>query len=700
MDFEEDRTNRQGAIAKAQTKNTKQLSCQEVIDKIEKECVKFLDRQKMINRIVKKYTEPKQPSDKSQSVGRRIQMAEMMEEHIKSFDYQEIINEVKTQVIAEIKKRQNEVFDYENIKSYMRDKAQLKVEEIIAATVEEQNSKLHDKIDEQKVELSKQDVCNKVGDLSQKLSDCTKILDFKKEKKQSSKEEKRLFMMAKGKTEKDIILEAKDTILKMIDLYQEHSDALQKYKLRSSVFHIINSNIASEPQWEEFIVDNFSKIIQFGFKNEEPATGLIELVEKVSKINKKLQSKDNSETNYQYILDQNKEIYNQLEKLKTKCGEKEELYKNFYIFIDFIYNSQKKKEEQYREKELQAEKATRELLEEESKETGAKPKQPQQKKKKKKRSKSSSNNRAIISDKEISKPGVQNSKEEVEEIDKEVKELRKNLKELRELLLHNKNSKEPSDRELKEFIESKINQAIENYEQSSKIGASNIDDKKIKNLYVIKYDFHLYYVMYNIENYNEKYGKTIEQTKDNFGTKEFSPKDNKNITSHLIDIALIVRDVDTDLKEALLVLDKMTYLIYKDYNQQDDEIWLEMTSQENFKLMNEFLDCLKTLGEWKENKLNYVKKYNIRSNRKTSEERKNEAEAFKAIKSCIDSLDIFISKSGCTQDLNVVENDKIGYYGPYQSWEYYGPHQKWCALSKVSVEEVRTLPLEVRNCSC
>ncbi|GHM58003.1 MAG: hypothetical protein sL5_01860 [Candidatus Mesenet longicola] len=380
-------------------------------------------------------------------------------------------------------------------------------------------------------------------------------------------------------------------MIEIIDLYKRCPNNSKSYKLRSPVFHIINSNIASEPQWQKFVADNFSRIIQFGFKNEEPLEDLIKLIEKIANKLKeqngdKLPLHDKMESYYLQVVEQHGEICGQLGKLKQRCSNKE-LYKEFYVFIDFIYISKKEKEEQDRKEELQREKAEKKLLEEESKETGTRPKQSQRKKKKNKSRVKNGNNSK--NDKVTNEPEIQNSKEEQnkEFEDEEVKELREELKELIALLF--------PDEESKQF-EDKINKAIEDHEEKLKTEASSIDDEKIKDLYVIKSDFYLRRTILSISHYNKQYGEIIERTKGDFGTNRFSPEFNKYITSHLTDIASRVQNIDTNLKEVLSVLDKMIPLVYKDYCQESDERCLKIISEEHSKCLNRFLDHLKELG--------------------------------------------------------------------------------------------------------
>lgn len=691
------------------------------IDKITQEFKETLNYEKMMSKLIEFYTES------VSSPEHKAEITKMITEHMKPLDYQKIVDEVKKQTIKTVRINQDGGLNYQDIVSNMQNSIKIGIKNKIAYEVEKCNQELKEKckksegkrkiyqqglseLEEQGVKLGallescaqsfnsgrnsreqtikslNQKVPNKFGELSKKLRDYE--VDYESLKRGEP--------LANHETKEGIIPGLQETIIEIIDLYKRCPNNSKSYKLVPRVFDIINSNMGSDSIWKGFVINNFSKIIQFGFKNEEPTAGLLELVKKIPKVDKKLQLQK-EEDSYQYVLDQHKEVSDQLKKLEASCSN-EGLSEEFNDFIDFIYISKKKKEEQDRKGELQREKDVRELLEPESKETGTRPKQPQRKKKKNKsRAKNGNNNK---NDKVTNEHEIQNSKEEQnkEFEDEEVKELREELKELIALLFSDERSKQ---------FEDKVNKAIENHEKNLKIEASSIGDEKIKDLYVIKSDFHLRRTILSISHYNKQYGKIIERTKGDFGTNRFSKKDNKYITSNLPDIALRVQHIDADLKEVLSVLDnKMTPLVYKDYCQENDERCLQIISEEHSKCLNGFLDHLKALGEWHSNKTSYVQEHNIKSSTKTAEERKNEVEAFKIIKSCIDSLDMFVDELDYTQDLNnnqSVKSNKespLEYYGPCQSWEYYGPHQQWCALSKVNIEEVYKLPEEMRGCSC
>ncbi|WP_339046071.1 hypothetical protein [Candidatus Mesenet endosymbiont of Agriotes lineatus] len=672
------------------------MNYKEAIAKIEKDCNTILNREEVMKGLIA-YATP---------YGEEFAL--LIIQVVKSLDYQKIIHKVKDEAIANIKKLENEDIDFEVVKFGMVNAAIKEISDEVSRANEEKEElkKLKEKEEVLQQGLSKLRATKLLAQCAQssvqrknKQKQTARSLSKKLPKEfqnlsNNLSQHKRNYDLWKYNTssinneaKEDITSKLQETIIEIIDLYKRCPNNSESYELVSRVFGIINSNI-KDSIWQGFVTNNFSKIIEFGFKNEEFTTGLLQLVKEVSKINVK---KGNSEDNYQYVLGQYKEVSDQLEKLKASCSNE-----GFNAFIDFIHSSKKEKEEQDRKEKLQIEKAERELLEEESKKTGTRPKQLQPKRKKK-RSKNSSNSKTVIKDKKLDEFEAQSVKEEVFFEDKEVKALRGGLKELTALLFPDERSKQ---------FEDEINKAIENSEKSLKIEASSINDEKIKDLYVIKSDFHLRRTILSISNYDKQYGKIIEQTKGDFGTNRFSPEHNKHITSHLTDIASRVQNIDTNLKEVLSVLDKMTLLVYKDYCQESDERCLKIISEENFKWLNRFLDYLKALEKWHSNKISCVQEYGIISGTKTEEERKKEKKALKAIKSCVGSLDTFISKSNYVQDLNNNQSVKssselpLKCYGPYQPWQYYGPHQQWCALSNVSIEKIHKLPEEVRSCSC
>lgn len=198
------------------------------------------------------------------------------------------------------------------------------------------------------------------------------------------------------------------------------------------------------------------------------------------------------------------------------------------------------------------------------------------------------------------------------------------------------------------------------------------------------------YCVYNIKHYNDRYGRKIEQTKDQFGTSEFDPKVNKYITSNLYSIASITQDIYNDLKKARLLLNKITPLVYQDCHGQlqdnSTEKWLEISGCDSLELFSKFVNNLHILGEWHNSKLKAVRELDIQNNKKTKSDKQIESKAFNDIKLCVDSLSEFMGT-------NVLFDRSSS------SAECYGQHQQWCCLSHTKVEMV-TIPVDGRHCSC
>lgn len=236
--------------------------------------------------------------------------------------------------------------------------------------------------------------------------------------------------------------------------------------------------------------------------------------------------------------------------------------------------------------------------------------------------------------------------------------------------------------ESKEF-EEEIRQEISIFE-----GEILADDcsKKREQLYCIIIDFYLSRTKHSIRDYSNRYGQAIEENKGKFGTPSFDFKSNKEITSSLYKIASYVNKINNDLKEARLTLDKVTSLVYRDYhNKSQDNQWLEITGSDNLKLLSEFLDHLKNLGEWHNNKLKFVTENNVKSGKtKTDEEKVRERKAFDDIKLCVNSIGEFISVYNKFRDeTNII----------------LPVHQEWCILYHPEVVQVK-IPEEFQTCSC
>jgi hypothetical protein len=511
-----------------------------------------------------------------------------------------------------------------------------------------------------------------IGVLLEKLELYTSILEGSKV--QPSESLKTFYNNIRGKRKEE-------ALSGLIDLYLNFCCSKDDYTnvYRSKIFKIINSQFSSTFDGKKFTVNNFTKIVKLAFSHEPVEYGLIELIENLAKKNEpSLQERDDR---YQYIKSEYKEISGEIERLK-KVFVKDDINK-LYSFFNFIYETKRNIEEQDKAKELESKKAEEELLKEESlcKQEVSSSLQPQKNKKKKKKSKKSKQTVWLSSREEVESDGLlqASNDKEVPINDDKVAEIK--WSEKLSTLIH---SKFPSE-ESQEF-EEKIRQAISELEAKDQVGS---DNQEIDQLYSILIDFYLSDVQRNIKNYNSEYGQLIARTKGLFGTDNFEYYSNQIITSNLKEIASYINKINSDLKEAHLLLDKITPLVYRDHNNKSqDNQWLEITGSDNLKLLLEFLDHLKNLGEWRKNKLKFVTENNVRSSEaKTNEEKTIERDAFKDIASCVNSIDGFMSiynKSFAQNNVNL---------------PIYGPHQQWCILNNPKIEQVK-MPKELQGCSC
>lgn len=472
--------------------------------------------------------------------------------------------------------------------------------------------------------------------------------------------------------------------------------------------HYPNFNI------KQAVIDHFSQIVKLGFISEAVHNDLIKLIQKVVEKNTVIMNYHPSELEkrYEHIKNEYSDVKNQLEKIRRVFAETSCIVE-FFSFINFVYEAKKSKEEQDKERELARKKAEEELLN-----------HSQQKRKHKPKKKKKIKKESEISDKRSE--DVVNSIQDIVPITSSKSDLPQTLSDKKEYLEEDRN-KELCE-ELSNLIHLKFpDERSKKFEEEIKQAISR--EEKNQQLYKTIIDFYLSRVRYKIKDYSAKYSKHIVDTKDKFGTPDFDYQINKFITQNLSNIASTIRGINSDLQEVFVMLDKITPLIYESqHDQQQSETWLEITGSDTLLIFKEFLTRLENLGEWRDNKLEYVTKNNVRrKSAKTKSERENEKRAIEDIKLCVKLLESFYSKyiSKRNNDLPQLsdqvgnESEKAKCSTSEEDANYYlnaaivalnseewpplqspsSQHQQWCSLRLTEVE-ITKLSTELRKCSC
>lgn len=479
---------------------------------------------------------------------------------------------------------------------------------------------------------------------------------------------------------------------------------------------------------EQVIIDHFDQIIKLGYicTSKTLLFTLIELMKAVEKYrdNKLLKSVVGKEyRDNELSLSEQEERYENIKKAHGEVKDvlediKKYFPKELFSFIDFVHEAKRDKEEQDKEKELARKKAEEELL---SKENHLQQKGKHKSRKIKKIKKESEildkrfedganpvqgsndvGSSLSTTSSKLDLPQILSDKKEYLEEDKN-KELCEELSNLIHLKFPDKRSKK---------FEEEVRQAIYKEEKNQQLHKTIID-------------FYLSRVRCNIKDYNVKYSKHIADSKDKFGTSDFDYQINQFITQNLSSIASTIRSINSDLQEAFATLDRIIPLIYESqHDQQQSETWLEITGGDTLQVFEEFLAYLEDLGEWRNNKLEYVTKNKVRRRgNKTQPERENEKRAIENIELCVKLLasfyDKYLSKRNNDLPQQVVEeaecsinedsyvNTAIAAFNPEEWPSLPSPntlssnakHQEWCSLRLTEVE-ITQLSAELRKCSC